>query len=151
VRFIELMPVMNQQPGARASPRQRRRFCPFAEIKRAGAARFDAGRPPEQRRSGDGPAREYQLAGRRAEFGFISPLSEHFCEQCNRMRLTADGSFRPCLLQDIEIPFLAALRAGEPVLPIPAAAVDQQTRRGTSWPAAPAHPALHDANRRLKS
>ena len=47
-----------------------------------------------------------------AGLGFISPLSQHFCQQCNRMRMTADGSFRPCLLQDGEISFLSALRAG---------------------------------------
>jgi cyclic pyranopterin phosphate synthase len=49
--------------------------------------------------------------------GFISPISEHFCGECNRLRLTADGNLRPCLLSDLEIPLLSALRRGEPVLP----------------------------------
>ena len=50
--------------------------------------------------------------------GFISPVSDHFCGECNRLRLTADGNLRPCLLSDLEIPLLPALRRGEPLLPI---------------------------------
>ena len=42
--------------------------------------------------------------------GFISPISEHFCFKCNRLRLTADGKLRPCLLSDEEVDLKAALR-----------------------------------------
>jgi cyclic pyranopterin phosphate synthase len=50
--------------------------------------------------------------------GFISPLGEQFCDRCNRLRLTADGNIRPCLLTDVEIPIAVALRRGEPILPL---------------------------------
>lgn len=46
---------------------------------------------------GAGPARYYTLPGARGSIGFISPVSSHFCPQCNRLRLTADGKMKPCL------------------------------------------------------
>ena len=77
---------------------------------------------PAQMGVGGGPARYYRLpgfAGRGAPgpgapgtIGFISPLSEHFCGACNRLRLTADGQLRPCLLSDREIDLRTPLRAG---------------------------------------
>jgi len=48
----------------------------------------------------DGPAEIYQLDGAIGKIGFISALSNHFCHQCNRIRLTASGQLRPCLLTD---------------------------------------------------
>jgi len=44
--------------------------------------------------------------------GFISPLSEHFCFNCNRLRLTVDGKLRPCLLSDKEVDLKTPLRCG---------------------------------------
>ncbi len=44
--------------------------------------------------------------------GFISPMSRHFCSECNRLRLTADGKIRPCLFSDEEYDVREALRAG---------------------------------------
>ncbi|MBS1249615.1 MAG: GTP 3',8-cyclase [Chloroflexi bacterium] len=52
---------------------------------------------------GNGPARTFRIPGVPGTVGFISPLGEHFCESCNRLRLTADGALRPCLLMDTEI------------------------------------------------
>ena len=49
---------------------------------------------------------------RRGRLGFISPVSDHFCTSCNRLRLTADGRLRPCLLSDAEIDLRNPLRAG---------------------------------------
>jgi len=46
---------------------------------------------------GAGPARYYSLRGARGTIGFISPVSSHFCPECNRLRLTADGKMKPCL------------------------------------------------------
>jgi cyclic pyranopterin phosphate synthase len=66
---------------------------------------------------GNGPARDYRLTGALGRVGFISPLGEHFCASCNRLRLTADGHLRPCLLSDVEVPILEPLRRGEPILP----------------------------------
>ncbi len=121
VRFIELMPVNNQASWEAGFPAPAEAFLSIAEIKEILAPLL---LEPVQEKSGAGPAKEFRMAGGKGRIGFISPVSEHFCEQCNRLRITADGNFRPCLLQDIEIPFLAALRAGEPVLPLMQKAID---------------------------
>ncbi len=51
---------------------------------------------------GAGPARYYTLRGARGSIGFITPVSSHFCPQCNRLRLTADGKMKPCLFSQDE-------------------------------------------------
>ena len=58
----------------------------------------------------DGPARYYRLPGAKGSIGFISPVTEHFCQTCNRLRLTSDGQLRPCLLDDDEVNLKEALR-----------------------------------------
>jgi cyclic pyranopterin phosphate synthase len=58
----------------------------------------------------DGPAKIYKIKGGRGEIGFINPVSNHFCSTCNRLRLTADGKLRVCLLKDEEIDLKKALR-----------------------------------------
>ncbi|MDR2946942.1 MAG: GTP 3',8-cyclase MoaA [Candidatus Adiutrix sp.] len=58
------------------------------------------------------PARLYRPAGAPGAVGFISPLSGHFCGDCNRLRLTADGKMKPCLLTGQELDLRAPLRAG---------------------------------------
>ncbi|MDO8690380.1 MAG: GTP 3',8-cyclase MoaA [Dehalococcoidia bacterium] len=63
---------------------------------------------------GNGPARYYRLPGARGTLGFISPVSEYFCSSCNRLRLTADGRLRPCLLAEHEIDLRETLRSGAP-------------------------------------
>ena len=66
---------------------------------------------------GHGPAQYWKVAGARGTIGFIAGVSEHFCENCNRLRLTADGRLRTCLFSGEETnvrPLLAdpeALRA----------------------------------------
>ncbi|MBF0210200.1 MAG: GTP 3',8-cyclase MoaA [Desulfamplus sp.] len=59
-----------------------------------------------------GPARRYKIAGALGEIGFISPVSSHFCNQCNRLRLTSTGKLRPCLLNNREIDLLTPMRQG---------------------------------------
>jgi cyclic pyranopterin phosphate synthase len=61
---------------------------------------------------GNGPARYWRLPGSTGTFGFITPISEHFCGACNRLRLTADGRLRPCLLSDREVDVRTPMRAG---------------------------------------
>jgi cyclic pyranopterin phosphate synthase len=61
---------------------------------------------------GWGPARYYRFAGAQGTVGVISPLSHHFCGECNRLRLTADGKVRTCLFSDEEIDALPVLREG---------------------------------------
>jgi cyclic pyranopterin phosphate synthase len=59
-----------------------------------------------------GEARLYRLAGARGTVGFISPVSDPYCDSCNRMRLTADGRIRLCLLSEKEVNFRDTLRGG---------------------------------------
>lgn len=59
-----------------------------------------------------GEARLYRLVGARGTLGFISPVSEPYCDSCNRMRLTADGRIRLCLLSEQELNFRNTLRGG---------------------------------------
>lgn len=59
-----------------------------------------------------GPARIFQLPGASGTLGFISPISEHFCSACNRLRLTSEGMLRACLLTDKEIDLKAIIRSG---------------------------------------
>jgi cyclic pyranopterin phosphate synthase len=60
----------------------------------------------------DGEARVYRLAGSLGTVGFISPISNPYCDDCNRMRLTSDGRLRMCLLVDGELDFRHSLRNG---------------------------------------
>ena len=61
---------------------------------------------------GNGPARYYRLPNALGTLGFISPISEHFCKSCNRMRLTADGYLRPCLFSEAGVYCKTALSDG---------------------------------------
>ena len=63
-------------------------------------------------KSGNGPAKYYRLTGAAGTLGFIAPVTDCFCDTCNRFRLTADGGLRPCLLEDDEIDIKGPLRAG---------------------------------------
>jgi len=61
---------------------------------------------------GGGPARYVQVAGTSLRIGFITPISQHFCETCNRVRLAVDGTLYLCLGQDHRFEFRPLLRAG---------------------------------------
>ena len=58
----------------------------------------------------DGPARRYQYEDAIGEIGFIPAISQHFCNTCNRLRLTASGQLRPCLLSDHQEDLKEAVR-----------------------------------------
>ncbi|OGP51156.1 MAG: cyclic pyranopterin phosphate synthase MoaA [Deltaproteobacteria bacterium RBG_13_43_22] len=60
----------------------------------------------------DGPAKRMAYDGARGEIGLISPISEHFCPSCNRLRLTAEGRLRVCIFSDDEIDLRTPLRNG---------------------------------------
>lgn len=68
--------------------------------------------PREDAPGGWGPARYFRFSGAPGTIGVISPLSHHFCGECNRLRLTADGKLRTCLFCDDEIDVLRVLRDG---------------------------------------
>jgi len=60
----------------------------------------------------DGPAKRFRIEGAIGEIGLIGPVSSHFCEDCNRLRLTPDGKIRTCLFSDEEIDVKELLRKG---------------------------------------
>lgn len=62
---------------------------------------------------GNGPARYYQTEGGQGSIGFISPMSNHFCSRCNRIRMTADGMLRGCLYEKQETDLKPALAIGD--------------------------------------
>jgi cyclic pyranopterin phosphate synthase len=101
VRFIELMPLVGKDT-LRFVPasEMRRRLEPLGEL------------TPTLPSVGNGPAKYFRLPNAKGAIGFITPISEHFCFQCNRMRLTADGRLRPCLLSDYEVDLKKPLRRG---------------------------------------
>jgi len=61
---------------------------------------------------GGGPARYLQVAGSQLRIGFITPISQHFCETCNRVRLAADGTLYLCLGQEHKFEFRPLMREG---------------------------------------
>jgi cyclic pyranopterin phosphate synthase len=60
----------------------------------------------------DGPAKRFQIKGAIGEIGMIGAVSSHFCDDCNRLRLTPDGKIRTCLFSDEEIDVKELLRKG---------------------------------------
>jgi cyclic pyranopterin phosphate synthase len=106
IRFIELMPLgtagdeNNGRYLANSVIRERIETLGTLEAVNGGRSKTE------------GPARIYRLAGGAGEIGFISPVSRHFCHSCNRLRLTADGHLRACLLSDDETDLKGPLRAG---------------------------------------
>jgi cyclic pyranopterin phosphate synthase len=106
LRFIELMPLTSTEVLTEKN------FLPCGEAMQLLAQR-DELIPQPDRKLGHGPARYYLLKQTGALVGFIGAMTnEHFCEQCNKMRLTADGKVRPCLGNHIEVDLRSALRRG---------------------------------------
>jgi cyclic pyranopterin phosphate synthase len=105
VRFIEMMQV-----GDRAFFEERR-FVPSARIRERIQERY-ALEPAEAQVPGNGPARIVRIPGAEGTVGFISPMSHNFCDTCNRIRLTADGQIKACLMRPQEKDLLGMLRAG---------------------------------------
>lgn len=105
VRFIEFMPS-----GDRDLFETRGTFG-VDEMLALLSEHFELG-PAGQAPRGNGPARYQAIAGARGTLGFIHPMSRHFCDQCNRFRLTADGRVKACLLKSSELDIKTALRQG---------------------------------------
>ncbi len=104
VRFIEMMPV------AENAALQRAAYVSSDEILKRLAS--DGELVPVDGPPGNGPAAYYAFRGARGTVGIISPMSHHYCERCNRVRLSADGRLRLCLFGDHTVDLRAALRAG---------------------------------------
>src|SRR5215470_113374 len=107
VRFIELMPL----GGGECATLSVKRYVSNIETRR----RIEAALGPLKELPTENLAdesRNYRLSGARGVVGFINPVSEPYCGTCNRMRLTAEGKFHLCLLNDDELDVRRALRAG---------------------------------------
>jgi len=103
VRFIEYMPIG-------ADDRWSREACITGSDIRTAIEREVGPLAPFRAENAAGPSDNYQLPGARGVIGFISPITRHFCSTCRRLRLTADGKIRPCLLSDTEIDIRSPLR-----------------------------------------
>nr|WP_234488735.1 GTP 3',8-cyclase MoaA [Oxynema sp. CENA135] len=104
VRFIEFMPIGNPDLF------QTRQWIPSAQLRQQIRDRWGL---VESRVRGNGPADVFQIPGAKGTLGFISQMSECFCDRCNRMRLSADGWLRPCLLNETgQIDLKTGLRQG---------------------------------------
>jgi GTP 3',8-cyclase len=106
LRFIELMPVSTTEVL------DEQNFMSIMEAKRGIEKRFGPLIPEPQFRT-NGPASYYQISGRNQRVGFIGAMTNlHFCESCNKLRLTCDGKLRPCLGSYLEFDIMKVLRAG---------------------------------------
>lgn len=107
VRFIEMMPF------GEVSDFQQANVVSFREMREQVEAVFG----PLEEASYDfvDPSRPFRIAGALGTLGFISSVTEPFCQGCGRVRLTADGKLRLCLLRDDEVDLLTPLRAGASV------------------------------------
>jgi len=105
IRFIELM------PGGKTNDWESQVFISskeiFDQISTLGPLRSVSSGPL------DGPSQRYVLEGAEGEIGLIGAMSHHFCETCNRLRLTADGHLRGCLFSDRETDLRTPLRQGQ--------------------------------------
>jgi cyclic pyranopterin phosphate synthase len=91
IRFIEYMPIGQSQMGngpLLLAPEIKKRISVLGHL------------IPVRNSANDGPAQRYRFDGAAGEIGFIHAMSHHFCDRCNRLRLTARGQLRPCLLSD---------------------------------------------------
>ncbi len=103
VRFIELMPFGSKGDTAP-------QFVPASDIRRR--LELLGKLEPCLPSIGNGPAKYFRFPHARGTIGFITPVSEHFCFNCNRLRLTSDGKLRLCLLAEDEIDLKQSLRSG---------------------------------------
>ena len=107
VRFIEFMPIGNGKLFGTKG------WIDSATIRTQIAQKWGL---TESYVTGNGPADVFQIPGAKGTLGFISQMSECFCDRCNRMRLSADGWLRPCLLNETgQIDLRTSLRSGVPL------------------------------------
>jgi GTP 3',8-cyclase len=103
VRFIEFMPLDADRTWSRD------RVLPNAEVRRLIHAAYPL---KDMGRERHGTSRRWEFADGQGSIGFISPVSEPFCGDCNRIRITAEGKLRTCLFSMTETDLRAPMRAG---------------------------------------
>jgi GTP 3',8-cyclase len=107
IRFIEFMPIGN------AGLFQHKGWIDSETLRQQIRDRWGL---TEAQVRGNGPADVFKIPGAKGTLGFISQMSECFCDRCNRMRLSADGWLRPCLLNETgQIDLRGSLRSGVPL------------------------------------
>lgn len=103
IRFIEFMPTscsgIWKKEMCVESKEVLERISPLGELQKIAFR-------------GRGPSRNYRIKGAKGIIGVISPISDHFCNYCNRLRLTADGKLRPCLFSDATLDIKTPMRSG---------------------------------------
>jgi cyclic pyranopterin phosphate synthase len=103
IRFIEYMPIGNNHmlDGRQLlAPEIKKRISILGKLIAV------------EKNNIDGPANRFKFESAVGEIGFIQPISRHFCHSCNRLRLTASGQLRPCLLSDYQEDLKTSLRSG---------------------------------------
>jgi len=105
VRFIEYMPALND-------PNWRSLVVPGEEILLRIAEAFRI-HPLERDDILSGPSKNYQITGAAGAIGIITPISSHFCGECNRIRVTSSGMARGCLFDNKEFDLKTILRTGD--------------------------------------
>ena len=103
IRFIEIMPI------SEVNVNQPEEFLATDKLLSLIGKHFHLDQIGGKKKKSDGPAKIYTIKGGLGEIGFINPVSNHFCATCNRLRLTADGKLRSCLLNEAEIDLKEAL------------------------------------------
>jgi len=104
IRFIEYMPVGTVNPDVHLG------YVPNSLIRTQLGRLGKLTQVPKTQY--DGPAERFKFEGASGEIGLISPLTDHFCPMCNRLRLTAEGHLRACLLSDQEEDLKGPMRRG---------------------------------------
>lgn len=103
LRFIETMPVGSTGRNAAEN------YQDLAEVRKQISQKYEL---VPSVMSGGGPARYYKIKGSDLNIGFITPISQHFCETCNRVRLSVDGALYMCLGDEHKFELRPLLRAG---------------------------------------
>lgn len=98
MRFIELMPMYDSGDFSEKA------YVPYSRV-------LEKLPQLEEMPKDGGVAKLYRLPGGKGNIGLISPLNAHFCGECNRLRLTADGKLKPCLHSDAEYSIKGLSRA----------------------------------------
>lgn len=109
LRFIEFMPVGHNTRWTQNS------VWTAQEIYEEIVEKFEL-KPITSHGKADGPAVIYELVGAKGNIGFITPISRHYCETCNRLRITSNGNMRICLYDDTEYSLLPILRDETPYI-----------------------------------
>jgi cyclic pyranopterin phosphate synthase len=104
IRFIEFMPIGDLLYW------KKERVMTIAQIKEVISRKYHLESSGQVK--GNGPAKYFSIQGGLGSIGFISPMSNHFCSECNRVRMTAEGKLRGCLYDKREIDLHEAIISG---------------------------------------